>query len=509
MSNSFYITTPIFYVNDVPHIGHAYTSIACDVIARFKRLQSVQVKYLTGCDEHGQKVEQSAAKQNKTPQEFVDQYSQSFRDMMAKLNISNDDFIRTTEQRHKEAVSHFWQELSNKGAIYKGSYSGWYSVRDEAFYTKDELDEDGRAPTGAPVEWVEEPSYFFALSKYQDQLLEFYEKNPDFITPNSARNEVINFVKNGLNDLSISRSSFKWGIGVPGDSEHVIYVWLDALTNYISALGYPNQAGDFTQYWPYAHHVIGKDILRFHAIFWPAFLMAANLPLPNKIIAHGWWTNEGQKISKSLGNVIDPFDLVQKYGLDQVRYFLMREITFGKDGNFSHDNMVSRVNSELSNKIGNLLQRVASFAFKQCNASIPNINQQQIAALYSGDLMMLAQEVVAKNDSEMRQFNINQILDNILAIADQANLYMDQQAPWALKKTDPVKMQEVLYLLLESVRYIAIMLQPFMPESASKMLDQLSVPQAHRKFEHLNVKYCLEPGLKIAQPQAIFPRVDS
>lgn len=356
----YYITTPIFYVNDIPHIGHAYTSIACDIISRYMRLAGKNVKFLTGTDEHGQKVEKSAKKAGISSQEFVNQNSDSFSNMVKSLNISNDDFIRTTEERHKIAVQNLWKQLEDSGNIYKGKYSGWYSVRDEAYYSAEELTKEGLASTGASVEWVEESSYFFALSKWQDKLLEYYENNPEFILPTSRRNEVVSFVKNGLTDLSISRTSFKWGIDVSGDPEHVVYVWLDALTNYITALGYPEKTADFNNLWPSAVHVIGKDILRFHAVYWPAFLLAANITPPKSIIAHGWWTNEGAKISKSLGNVIDPLKLVAEFGLDPIRYFLVKEIMFGNDGNFSKSNLVTRNNTELANKIGNLLQRTSS-----------------------------------------------------------------------------------------------------------------------------------------------------
>ena len=505
---NFYITTPIFYVNDVPHIGHAYTSIACDVIARFKRLNGSNVRFLPGCDEHGQKIEKSALTQQLSPQDFVNKYSQTFRVMMERLNISEHDFIRTTEERHKNGVRALWQKLQDNGFIYEGKYAGWYSTRDEAFYQEKDLSPEGLAPTGAPVEWIEEPSYFFALSKFQDKLLAHFEANPDFIAPESARNEIINFIKGGLSDLSISRSSFDWGIKVPNDPNHVIYVWLDALTNYISALGYPDMNEDFSIYWPSATHVIGKDIVRFHAIFWPAFLMGSGLPLPKKILVHGWWTNEGEKISKSLGNTIDPLALIEKYGLDAVRYFLMREITFGKDGNFAHSNLITRVNSELANKVGNLLQRVSSFAFKECEQAIANISQAQLESIYNTDLLKLAQNTLQDNINAMDKYALNQILDNIINLAEEANLFMDQEAPWSLKKTDRNKMNEVLYTLLEVTRYIAIMLQPFTPDSAEKMLNQLNVPTEERNFEHLSMKFAIKAGSEMTKPTPIFPRLD-
>ncbi len=506
MKNTYYITTPIYYVNDIPHIGHAYTSVASDVIARFMRLSGKDVMFLTGTDEHGQKVEKSAIARNIEPQIFTDTVSKTFRTLMHSMNISNNDFIRTTEVRHKQAVSSLWQKLLDNGDIYLGSYKGWYSMRDETFYNESELTADGLAPTQAPVEWVEEPSYFFALSKWQDKLLDFYDANPDFIRPNSRRNEVISFVKSGLHDLSISRSSFKWGVKVPNDEQHVIYVWLDALTNYISALGYPNDASQYNKFWPADVHVVGKDILRFHAVYWPAFLMAAGLPLPKCIMAHGWWTIEGQKMSKSIGNVIDPLQLIKEFGLDPVRYYLMREIIFGSDGNYSRSGLINRTNSELSNKIGNLLQRTLAFVYKNNDAKIPLISQEYINSIYGLYLIKMVQQIVSDNSALMDRFDINSVLENIITLTEEANIYIDREAPWQLKKTDPIKMAEVLYTLLETLRYIAVMLQPFIPNSASRMLDQLGVPESQRMFKHLTKEFNLTPGSTISQPEAIFPR---
>ena len=505
---NFYITTPIYYTNDIPHIGHAYTSIACDVISRFMRLNGQEVKYLTGTDEHGQKVELSAKKRNMLPQDFVDKNAERFSSMMHNLNISNDDFIRTSQTRHKDAVVAFWKKLESTGNIYLGKYSGWYSVRDEAYYSENELTQEGLAPTGAPVEWVEEESYFFALSKWQDKLLDYYEKNPHFILPKSRRNEVISFVKSGLVDLSISRTSFKWGIPVPDDSKHIIYVWLDALTNYISALGYPHDTEDFKSYWPASVHIVGKDILRFHAIYWPAFLMAAGLELPKTIMAHGWWTNEGEKISKSLGNVINPFELAEEFGVDQVRYFLMREITFGNDGNFARENLVARSNSELANKIGNLLQRTKSFIYKNCNKKVPDVDSSYIDEIYDSEIFKKLLYVVKDNLVQMESFNINKVLDNIIYMVEQANMYIDKEAPWVLRKSDPTKMNKVLYMLLELLRYIAIMMQPFTPSSAGKMLNQLNIAEDQRGFCYLNKEFAMKPDSEIGKPKPIFPRLE-
>ncbi len=506
MKESYYITTPIYYVNDAPHIGHAYTSIASDVIARFMRLSGKEVMFLTGTDEHGQKVEKSAIAKNVDPQLFTDQVSETFRQLMKIMNISNDDFLRTTENRHKQSVISLWQRLLDSGNIYLGCYKGWYSMRDEAFYNESELTKEGLAPTGATVEWLEEPSYFFALSKWQDKLLDFYQANPDFIRPNARRNEVISFVESGLHDLSISRCSFKWGIKVPNHEKNVIYVWLDALTNYLSALGYPNNTELYNKFWPANVHVVGKDILRFHAVYWPAFLMAAEVPLPKSIMAHGWWTNEGQKISKSVGNVIDPFKLIDEFGLDQVRYYLMREIIFGSDGNYSRTGLINRINSELSNKIGNLLQRTLAFIYQNNNEKIPLISQESINYIYDLPLIKLAQQYACESLQLIDKFNISSILENIITLTEEANIYIDKQAPWSLKKTDIVKMSETLYTLVETLRYIAIMLQPFIPDSANKMLDQLNVPKQQRMFKNLVKEYAVIPGTNISKPQPIFPR---
>ncbi|EAA26225.1 methionine--tRNA ligase [Rickettsia sibirica] len=508
MNNTYYITTPIYYVNDIPHIGHAYTSVASDVIARFMRLRGFDVMFLTGTDEHGQKVEKAAINKNIDPQKFTDQTSESFRHLMTAMHISNDDFIRTTEHRHKEAVAVFWQKLLDNGTIYEGFYEGWYAVQDEAFFDESELTRDGLAPTGAPVEWVKEPSYFFNLSKWQDKLLEFYEANPDFIRPISRRNEVISFVKSGLKDLSVSRTTFNWGIKVPNNEKHVIYVWLDALANYISALGYLDEQSNYNKFWPADLHVVGKDILRFHAVYWPAFLMAAEVPLPKTIMAHGWWTNEGQKISKSLGNTIDPIKLIDEFGVDQVRYFLMREVTFGADGNFARSNLITRINSELSNKIGNLLQRTTSFVYKNNDAKVPLLTQGVIDKIYELPILKTASKVVEQNILLMDKTEINKILENIINLAEEANIYIDSEAPWNLKKIDPDKTLEVLYALLEVLRYIAIMLLPFIPSSANKMLDQLGVNKEERLFKHLIRDYTLTAGSNILEPTIIFPKFE-
>lgn len=501
----FYLTTPIYYVNADPHIGTAYTTVVCDVLARFKRLNGFDVKFLTGTDEHGQKIEQSAQKAGKNPQDFVDEVSKKFQSLFGLMNISNDDFIRTTEGRHKAGALDVWKRLKENGHIYLDKYSGWYSVRDESFYAEEEL-VDGKAPSGAEVEWIEEESYFFDLSQWQEKLLDFYKQNPDFVYPKYRFNEIINFVKSGLRDLSISRVSFKWGIPVPNDEKHVIYVWLDALTNYISALGYPEETDDLKSYWPADVHMVGKDITKFHAIYWPAFLMAAGIEVPKQVVSHGWWLNEGEKISKSLGNVIDPVALVDEFGLDQVRYYLMREISFGNDGSFSRSSFISRVNSELSNKIGNLVQRTLSMVYKNCDESIPEYSESEIDDLYKKyDILEDASGLFKKIESRVGHYQFHHALEDILLFVDQINGFIDQMAPWALKKEDPKKMAEVLYVVLESARYFSIMLQPFIPDSAGKILDALGIAEDNREFKNLSKENYLK-GRKISQPVAVFPR---
>lgn len=502
MSKLFYITTPIYYVNDVPHIGHVYTSIACDVMARFARLDGYDVKFLTGTDEHGQKVEQSAKKAGLSPKAFVDKTSVVFRDLGTLFNLSVDDFIRTTEERHRSGAKAFWTMLYDKGYIYLGSYKGWYSIRDEAFYADSEIT-DGKAPNGSPVEWVEEPSYFFKLSAFQDKLLEYYKNHPDFVAPVSRLNEVRKFVESGLEDLSISRTSFKWGISVPNDPNHVIYVWLDALTNYMTALGFPLDTVDFEKFWPEAIHVVGKDILRFHAVFWPAFLMAAGLPLPKQIFAHGWWTNEGQKISKSLGNAVDPVALIKEYGLDPIRYFLIREIPFGQDGNFSKIQLVQRINGDLANDLGNLCQRVLSFIQKNAGAKIPRKGALRPNDL---DLMESASTLLSRvRPLVLKDHALHRYVEEVWKVIAASNRYVDLEAPWSLKKTDEVRMETVLYVLCSVLKDVALLIAPIMPDSSSKLLDQLNVSLENRTFKDMDRPLC--EGVFLPPPQAIFPRI--
>uniref|UniRef100_A0A8J4M6I7 Methionine--tRNA ligase n=1 Tax=Acidicaldus sp. TaxID=1872105 RepID=A0A8J4M6I7_9PROT len=508
MNKHFYLTTPIYYVNGAPHIGHAYTSIAADVLARWKRLDGYEVFFLTGTDEHGQKVEKAAAEAGLDPQRFTDQVAADFRDMAARMNISNDDFIRTTEPRHKRACAELWRRLEAHGAIYLGHYEGWYAVRDEAFYNQGELTlgADGirRAPSGAPVEWVREPSYFFRLSSWQDKLLEFHEKNPDFIAPAARRNEVLSFIRSGLEDLSISRASFTWGVPVPGDPAHVMYVWLDALTNYITAAGFPDEADPRWGFWPADLHIVGKEIVRFHAVYWPAFLMAAGLAPPRRIYSHGWWTVEGEKMSKSLGNVIDPRELVATFGRDALRYFLLREVPFGNDGDFSRKALITRLNGELANDLGNLAQRTLSLVARQC-AGVRPARGASIAPDQA--LRDAAAALPALVRGALEKLAFHEALEEVWRVVRAANAYIDHQAPWALARTDRARMASVLRVLLDAIRGVATVLQPFMPESMARMLDQLGVPADARGLAALDQD--LPAGAALPPPEGIFPRFDA
>jgi len=513
---AYYITTPIYYVNDSPHIGHAYTSLACDVLARFMRLDGREVFFLTGTDEHGQKVEKSAAAAGRDPKEFVDEVSERFRALTKLMNYSNDDFIRTTEDRHIRSCQELWRRIaankSPKGRenIYLDTYGGWYSVRDEAFYGEAELTKgaDGKkiAPSGATVEWVEEPSYFFRLEDWRERLLEYYAADgANTVAPDSRRNEVESFVKGELFDLSISRTSFSWGIPVPGDDDHIMYVWLDALTNYITAAGFPDEDSEkYKTFWPADLHMVGKDILRFHTVYWPAFLMAAGLEPPKRVFAHGWWTNEGEKISKSLGNVIDPADIVEQYGLDQVRYFLLREVPFGNDGDFSHRAVISRSNSELANDFGNLSQRVLSMIHKNCDAQMPQPGEYSDA---DKEFLAAAEDLITSVRIEIgEKQSFHEALTRIWTVVRQANGYIAEQEPWVLRKSDPARMATVLYVAAEAIRHLAIICQPFMPDSCARMLDQLGAPSDNRDFTSLGPGGALAPGTSLPKPEAVFPR---
>ena len=505
---TYYLTTPIYYVNDAPHIGHAYTTLACDVLARFKRLDGYDVFFLTGTDEHGQKVEKSAETAGVDPQSFTDRVSQNFRELADFMNYSHDGFIRTTEARHATASQAIWTALQENGHIYLGTYNGWYAVRDEAFYAEDELTDgpEGKkiAPSGAECEWVEEPSYFFDLSKWQEPLLKFYDDNPDFIAPKSRRNEVISFVKGGMHDLSVSRTSFKWGVDVPGDEDHIMYVWLDALTNYITAMDYPDQDAElYSKFWPADLHMVGKDILRFHAVYWPAFLMGAGLEPPKRVFAHGWWTNEGEKISKSLGNVIEPRHIVETYGLDQVRYFLLREVPFGNDGDFSHRSMVNRINSELANDLGNLAQRSLSMVGRYCDGTLPEPGDFSDA---DNEILTHAARVLDDVRTHMDNQAFHEALETIWVLVRAANAYVDTQAPWKLHKEDPARRDTVLYVLAETIRHLGIYIQPFMPDSASRMLDILAIPEDARDFTRVGAAHALDGGTCLPAPEPVFPR---
>ncbi|MGU3576735.1 methionine--tRNA ligase [Brucellaceae bacterium C25G] len=502
----YYITTAIAYPNGKPHIGHAYELIATDALARFQRLDGKDVHFLTGADEHGIKMFQSARKEGITPRELADRNTAEFQKMAVYLNSSHDEYIRTSEERHYKACQQIWTAMQANGDIYKGGYAGWYSVRDEAYYGEEETevraDNVRYGPQGTPVEWVEEESYFFKLSAYQDKLLALYESQPDFIMPSERRNEVISFVKSGLKDLSISRTTFDWGIPVPGDEKHVMYVWVDALTNYITALGYPDMTSDKWGYWPANAHIIGKDILRFHAVYWPAFLMSAGIELPQRVFAHGFLFNRGEKMSKSLGNVIDPQGLVDRYGLDQLRYFLLREVPFGQDGSYSHEAIVNRTNADLANDLGNLAQRSLSMIAKNCEAKVPTSGE------FSADdkaILDMADAALETARKQMMQQATHHALAAIFGVVAEANRYFAGQEPWALRKTDPARMETVLYVTAEILRRVGIMTQAFIPASSAKLLDVLAIPENQRNFADI-AAHPLVSGADLPVPQPIFPR---
>jgi len=501
----FYITTAIPYANGAPHIGHAYERIATDALARFKRLDGYDTLFVTGMDEHGQKMQQTAAREGIAPKQLADRTAALFEEMGETLNARADDILRTTEERHRISVQEIWRRMEANGDIYLSKYSGWYSVRDEAYYdeSETELRDDRRfaVKTGTPVEWVEEESYFFKLSAYADRLLAHYAAHPDFVTPETYKNEIVSFVKRGLTDLSISRTTFDWGIPVPGNPKHVMYVWVDALTNYLSATGFPDASAPRAKYWPADAHVIGKDITRFHAIYWPAFLMSAKLPVPKQIVVHGFLFSRGEKMSKSLGNVVAPADLVRDYGVDQTRYFFLREVPFGQDGNYSHEAIVARINADLANGIGNLAQRSLSMIAKNCGGVVPAqglFNDTDKAMLAAADGLL--SEVRAHHES----FAMSKALDAIWRVVAEGDRYFAGQEPWALKKTDPARMETVLYVTAEVVRIIAILIQPYVPGSATKLLDLLAVPADKRMFADLSTR--LASGTPLPAPSGVFPR---
>jgi methionyl-tRNA synthetase len=505
--NSYYITTAIAYPNGTPHIGHAYEAIATDALARFQRLDGKDVFFLTGTDEHGLKMIQTAQNEGMTPADLAKRNAGLFKEMDQRLNISFDRFIRTSEEQHHRSVQEIWKRMEANGDIYLSSYAGWYSVRDEAYYAEDEtvVGDDGvrRGPQGTPVEWVEEKSYFFKLSAYQDKLLALYNSQPDFIGPDSRRNEVVSFVKSGLRDLSISRTTFDWGVKVPGDPEHVMYVWVDALTNYITGVGFPDEHDANWRYWPADVHIIGKDIIRFHAVYWPAFLMSAGIPVQKRVYAHGFLFNKGEKMSKSVGNVVDPFNLANQYGVDQVRYFFMREVSFGQDGSYNHEAIVARINADLANDLGNLAQRSLSMIAKQYEGMLP-----EPGAFSDNDKAILAQAdgMIALARTAMGTQQIQHWLNAVWAVVAEANRYFAGEAPWALAKTDPARQRTVLYVTSEVIRQIAILAQPVMPESSAKLLDSLGIPQNARDFATLGGATRIKAGVKLPAPAPVFPR---
>ena len=511
MNKNFYITTPIYYPSGKPHMGHAYSSIIADIFARFKRLEGFNVLFLTGTDEHGQKIQKEAKKNNKDPKIFCDEISETFRSLTKILHLTNNDFIRTTEPRHFKSVNEIWKRLLKSGDIYLDKYSGWYSVSDEAYYDKDEIeDKDGKKvsiSSGSLVEWVEEESYFFKLSAFQKKLLDHYKKNEDFILPQSRRNEVINFVEKGLKDLSISRTSFSWGIPVPENKKHVIYVWLDALTNYLSALNFPNTNDiKYKSFWPADLHIIGKDILRFHAIYWPAFLLAANLPLPKRVFGHGWILSNEKKMSKSLGNILDPIEIIKNYGIDQLRYYLIKEVSLGNDGSISMENLKNCINNDLANNYGNLCQRVFSFIKKNCNNKIP-----KATTLKPEDTKLLKniKDDIPKLINLINKQNLNEYIKMVVNYSFDANKYFNDSEPWSLKKKNPERMNTILNTIVEQIKNISILLNPIVPISTKKVLDTINICNKDILIDNIQKDNILNNNKELKNLNILFKKIEN
>ena len=509
MDKNYYITTPIYYPSARPHMGHAYSSIIADFFARFKRIDGFEVNFLTGTDEHGLKIQRAAEKKGVKPLDFCNDISQTFRNLSKTLNLTNTDFIRTTENRHIVSVQNLWDRLKKNNNIYLSKYSGWYSVSDEAFYSENEVEEiNGNKQaisSKSSVEWLDEESYFFRLSRWEKPLLEYYNKNPNFISPKSKKNEVINFVKSGLKDLSISRKSFSWGIKVPDDQNHVIYVWLDALTNYISALNYPNTDDPlFKKFWPVTTHLIGKDILRFHAVYWPAFLLAAKIPLPKKIYGHGWILSGDEKMSKSKGNILDPIEIVNKYGIDPLRYYLIKEVSFGNDGNISQERLEDCINSDLANNFGNLCQRVTAFAIKNCHSKIPEKIKFEKKDLQILDKFKLNLDSIR---NKIDEHDINFYIDFIVSTLFETNKYFNDQEPWK-KKNDALRLNTIVYTTLEIVRKISYMLYPIIPNSSLKALKIFGINEKEIKFSTLENHNYLKANLNINKINILFEKIE-
>ena len=509
MDKNYYITTPIYYPSAKPHMGHAYSSIIADFFARFKRIDGYKVYFLTGTDEHGLKIQRAAEKKGVEPLAFCDEISKTFKNLSKTLNLTNNDFIRTTESRHKKSVQYLWEELKKNDDIYLSKYSGWYSVSDEAFYNEDEIEDlDNKKvaiSSKSPVEWVDEESYFFRLSKWEKPLLEFYEKNPDFISPASRKNEVISFVKSGLKDLSVSRKSFSWGIKVPNDDDHVIYVWLDALTNYISALNYPNKDDElYKKFWPASVHLIGKDILRFHAIYWPAFLLAAKITPPKKVYGHGWILSNEEKMSKSKGNILDPLEIIKQYGLDPLRYYLIKEVSFGNDGNISQERLEDCINSDLANNFGNLCQRVSAFVIKNCDSKVP-----EKIKFENDDIKILDEysQNLDKLRSEIDNQNINYYIDYIVNRLFEANKYFNDQEPWK-KKDDKIRLNTIVYTTLEIVRKVTFLLYPIIPQSSLKALKIFNLEEKDVIFQSIENNEFLKKGSAINKIDILFNKIE-